>query len=228
MAERRSAGLLRCRMVKHNLDGEGSSDSEGGESSAQSPEDGALVHLRLEKLLQRLEELENQSETHDESWRSHFRPFKSHEEYQLVRSTFRQLQHSGFYWGAISMADAHLALAPEPVGTFLIRDSSQPDVFFTLSYRGDPAPTSVRVLLDGLCFHLSGSTKSFPSLFALLAHYSSAPCKLTVPLRHQRPESLKQLSRRALVRAFGAGALRTFAGLSEELRDYIGVYPHPI
>ncbi|XP_053709053.1 suppressor of cytokine signaling 1b isoform X1 [Synchiropus splendidus] len=213
-------------MVKHNQDRNASPDPEGPNSApTQSPEAGPLdqLLLRLEEELQC-----GTQQTDGESLPCHFRPFASREEYELVRLTHRQLQHSGFYWGATSMADAHHALAQAPVGTFLIRDSSQPDVFFTLSYQSEQAPTSVRVLIECLRFRLSGSAKSFPSMFALLAHYTSGSCKLTRPHRRERPERLKQLCRRALVKTHGAGALRTFAGLSAELRDYVGAYPHAI
>ncbi|KAM9792891.1 suppressor of cytokine signaling 1b [Neosynchiropus ocellatus] len=212
-------------MVKHNQDRNASPEPEGPESSAQSPGDGSLDQL----LLRLQEELQCETERPDgQSLPSHFRPFKSREEYELVRLTYRQLQHSGFYWGATSMADAHRALARAPVGTFLIRDSSQRDVFFTLSYQSGDAPTSVRVLVERLRFRLSGSAKSFPSLFGLLAHYTDGSCKLTTPYRHERPERLMQMCRRAVVKMGGAGSLATLPGLSGEVRDYIGAYPHAI
>ncbi|MEQ2158171.1 hypothetical protein GOODEAATRI_009484 [Goodea atripinnis] len=85
------------------------------------------------------------------------------------------------------------------------RDSGQPDVFFTLSYQSEDGPTSVRVQLNNLLFSLHGSQKTFTSLFALLAFYTSSPCKLTEPYRRQRPERLKQMCRRALVQTHGGG-----------------------
>ncbi|KAM9857466.1 suppressor of cytokine signaling 1b [Aulostomus maculatus] len=162
------------------------------------------------------------------SFPTHFRPFRSIEEYKLVRETHQQLQHSGYYWGPMTMEEAHKTLSHTPLGTFLIRDSGQPDIFFTLSYQSDDFPTSVRVVLSNLNFSLYGSHKTFASLFALLAYYSSSSCKLTAPYRKQRPERLKQICRRALIQTLGAGKLNDLHGLSSELKDYIHAYPHSV
>lgn len=108
------------------------------------------------------------------------------------------------------------------------RDSGQPDVFFTLSYQSDDGPTSVRVQLNNLLFSLYGSHRTFPSLFALLTFYTGSSCKLTAPYRRQRPEHLKQMCRRALVRAYGAEKTSTLPGLSNQIKDYVHAYPHCI
>ncbi|XP_061587015.1 suppressor of cytokine signaling 1-like [Cololabis saira] len=155
---------------------------------------------------------------------THFRPFNSQEEYKLVKHTHRQLQHSGYYWGPMSMEKAHEILAHAPQGTFLIRDSGQPDVFFTLSYQSEHGPTSVRVQLNNLLFNLFGSHKTFPSFFALLACYTSS--KLTKPYRKQRPEQLKQICRRAFIRTYGAERTDTIPKLSPEVNAYIHAYPY--
>ncbi|XP_041790183.1 suppressor of cytokine signaling 1-like [Chelmon rostratus] len=163
-----------------------------------------------------------------ESFPTHLRPFSSAAEYKLVKHTYRHLQHSGYYWGSMTMEAAHEILAHAPQGTFLIRDSGQPDVFFTLSYQSDDGPTSVRVQLNNLLFSLHGSHRTFPSLFALLTYYTSSSCKLTVPYRKQRPECLKQMCRRALVCTYGAENINTLPGLSIQIKDYVHVYPYCI
>lgn len=159
---------------------------------------------------------------------THLRPFSSAAEYKLVKRTYHQLQHSGYYWGSMTMEEAHNILTKAPLGTFLIRDSGQSDVFFTLSYQSDDGPTSVRVQLNNLLFSLHGSHRTFPSLFALLTYYTGSSCKLTVPYRRQRPERLKQMCRRALTRACGAENMSTLPGLSSQDRDYVLAYPHCI
>ncbi|XP_061686818.1 suppressor of cytokine signaling 1-like [Syngnathoides biaculeatus] len=159
---------------------------------------------------------------------THLRPFSSPEEYKLVKRTHQELQHSSYYWGAMTMEEAHRILTLASPGTFLIRDSGQPDVFFTLSYHSDDGPMSIRVVLRKLLFSLCGSQKTFPSLFDLLAHYSGPSCKLTTPYRRQRPERLMQICRRALVRTYGAENIRNLTGLSSEVKDYIHAYPHAI
>ncbi|XP_033479237.1 suppressor of cytokine signaling 1-like isoform X2 [Epinephelus lanceolatus] len=160
-----------------------------------------------------------------ESLPTHLRPFSSAAEYRLVKRTYQQLQHSGYYWGSMTMEEAHEILTQAPLGTFLIRDSGQPDVFFTLSYQSDEGPTSVRVQLNNLLFSLYGSHRTFASLFALLTYYTSSSCKLTVPYRKQRPERLKQMCRRALIHAHGAESISTLPGLSTQVKDYVHAYP---
>ncbi|XP_068178816.1 suppressor of cytokine signaling 1-like [Antennarius striatus] len=158
---------------------------------------------------------------------THLRLFRSAAEYKLVKHTFMQLQHSGYYWGSMPMEKAHEMLADAPLGTFLIRDSGRPDVFFTLSYQSDDGPTSVRIRLnDNLLFCLNGSHKTFASLFDLLTFYTGSSCKLTVPYRKQRPECLKEMCRRALIRTHGAENIGTLAGLSSGVKDYVYVYPY--
>ncbi|XP_035516878.1 suppressor of cytokine signaling 1-like [Morone saxatilis] len=163
-----------------------------------------------------------------ESLPTHLRPFSSAEEYKLVKHTYLQLQHSGYYWGAMTMEEAHGILSQAPLGTFLIRDSGQPDVFFTLSYQSDDGPTSVRVQLNNLLFSLYGSHRTFASLFSLLTYYTGSSCKLTVPYRKQRPERLKQMCRRALTHTYGAENIRTLPGLSTQVKDYVHAYPYCI
>ncbi|KAM9819544.1 suppressor of cytokine signaling 1-like [Syngnathus typhle] len=159
---------------------------------------------------------------------THQRPFNSWKEYKLVKRTYRQLQHSSYYWGSMNMEEAHKILWLTSPGTFLIRDSGQSDVFFTLSYHSDDGPTSVRVVLRKLLFGLCGSQKTFASLFDLLAYYSGPSRKLTTPYRRQRPECLKQICRRALVQTYGAENIRNLAGLSCEVKDYVHEYPYSI
>lgn len=156
---------------------------------------------------------------------THLRPFSSAAEYKLVKNTYQQLQHSGYYWGSMTMEEAHETLTQAPLGTFLIRDSGQPDVFFTLSYQSEDGPTSVRVQLNNLLFSLYGSHRTFASFFALLTYYTSSSCKLTAPYRKQRPERLKQMCRRALIGTHGAENINTLPGLSTQVKDYVHAYP---
>lgn len=163
-----------------------------------------------------------------DSFPTHLRPFTSEAEYKLVKSTYQQLQHSGYYWGPMSMEEAHEILTSAPLGTFLIRDSGQLDVFFTLSYKSEYGPTSVRVQLNNLLFSLYGSHRTFETLFTLLTFYTSSSCKLTAPYRKQRPERLKQMCRRAFVQTHGAERISTLPGLSTGVKAYIHAYPHCI
>lgn len=107
------------------------------------------------------------------------------------------------------------------------RDSCQPDIFFTLSYQSDEGPISIRIQLKDLLFSLCGSQRTFTSLFSLLAYYSSSSCKLTTPYRRQRPELLKQMCRRALIRRYRAEDVSSLPGLSK-IKDYVLAYPYCI
>uniref|UniRef100_A0A1A7WA15 Suppressor of cytokine signaling 1b n=1 Tax=Iconisemion striatum TaxID=60296 RepID=A0A1A7WA15_9TELE len=210
---------------------EQSQNSQNINSESKDPSVKQLDFLLWSKL---------SSEEEFESWRppltgaeadllpTHLRTFSSAAEYQLVKHTYQQLQHSGYYWGPMTMEEAHEILTRSPQGTFLIRDSGQSDVFFTLSYQSEDKPTSVRIQLNDLLFSLCGSHRTFASLFALLAFYTSSICKLTEPYRRQRPERLKQMCRRALVHAYGAENTSSIPELSPQLKAYICAYPHSI
>lgn len=243
--------VVHSRMVRENLlDGpkkwKQKQDSEtqtkeAETSSERRDAEGGVSPVKLSDIQLEQQKWSSEPESPEElAWRqalrevdaelpTHLHPFNSAEQYRLVRQTHQQLQHSGFYWGALTMEEAHTMLSDAPLGTFLIRDSVQPDVFFTLSYRSDKAPTSVRVLLNkDLLFSLHGSHKTFPSLFALLAHYTGSSCKLTTPHRKERPERLTNMCRRALVRTYGLDSIRTLSGLSAENKTYIYLYPYSI
>ncbi|XP_034542846.1 suppressor of cytokine signaling 1b [Notolabrus celidotus] len=250
-------GILFCRMVRDNLDKpvvQSEKQNQAPESQNRQPEEPAgpeqnksperdkpeSPELQLERKLDLLHWNKFNLEEEPDTWRqplsgadavnfpTHLRPFSSAAEYRLVKHTFMQLQHSGYYWGSMTMEEAHSILTKAPLGTFLIRDSGQSDVFFTLSYQSDDGPTSVRVQLNNLHFSLYGSHRTFPSLFALLTYYTGSSCKLTVPYRSQRPERLKQMCRRALARTFAAEKISTLPGVSSQDKDYVLAYPYCI
>nr|XP_020470014.1 suppressor of cytokine signaling 1-like [Monopterus albus]XP_020470015.1 suppressor of cytokine signaling 1-like [Monopterus albus]XP_020470016.1 suppressor of cytokine signaling 1-like [Monopterus albus] len=224
---------------KQNHAAETQSPSQPGEEPAapeQSPESQEPTQRQLDILHWRKLSLEGEAETwcqpltedNVDSWPTHLHPFSSEAEYKLVKSTYQQLQHSGYYWGPMTMEQAHEILTHAPLGTFLIRDSGQPDVFFTLSYQSEDGPTSVRIQLNNLLFSLHGSQRTFDSLFALLTYYTGSACKLRVPYRKQHPERLKQMCRRVLICTYGAETISTLPRLSPQIKDYVLAYPHCI
>uniref|UniRef100_UPI001EAEB381 suppressor of cytokine signaling 1-like n=1 Tax=Oncorhynchus gorbuscha TaxID=8017 RepID=UPI001EAEB381 len=116
-----------------------------------------------------------------------------------------------------------------PPGSFLIRDSSQPDVFFTLSYHGDRGPVSVRVLLTSQSFRLNGSNKAFDSLFSLLRFYvESSHRRLRRAWRRERPMTLQQLCRGRIVELYGAERIDSLPGLNQVVIQYLQDYPYSI
>ncbi|ADE34438.1 suppressor of cytokine signaling protein [Turbot reddish body iridovirus] len=103
----------------------------------------------------------------------HFHVFSCKEDYDIIIDTATRLERSGFYWGPLGVEEAHRMLRNSAVGSFLIRDSRQKGVFFTLSYHSVSGPVSVRIGYRDKKFSLAGSKQSFSSVFALLDH--SAP-----------------------------------------------------
>ncbi|XP_028828352.1 suppressor of cytokine signaling 1-like [Denticeps clupeoides] len=159
---------------------------------------------------------------------SRFAPFRNRPEYDLITRTAAYLEHSGFYFGPMDADEAHALLSEQPQGTFLVRDSTRPDVFFTLSYHSTQGPTSVRIELRDLRFGLAGSHKTFSCLFALLEYYRDSPKRsLRRPYRGAAPQGLQQLGRLAVVRAFGRDAVDRLP-VSVVVRDYIHKFPFRI
>ncbi len=159
---------------------------------------------------------------------THFHPFRDQRECDLITQAVEYLNHSGFYWGPLEVDEAHTRLAKLPLGTFLIRDSMQANVFFTLSYRAPEGPTSVRLLLKDGRFSLAGSKHTFSCLFGLLGYYIASPKKsLSMPYRGEAPQSLQELARRAVVRSFGKDGIQHLP-VSKKLKEFLWLYPFSI
>uniref|UniRef100_A0A8D2LRB0 SH2 domain-containing protein n=1 Tax=Varanus komodoensis TaxID=61221 RepID=A0A8D2LRB0_VARKO len=75
---------------------------------------------------------------------SHYRAFRDHE-WEVVERSLSLLQDRGFYWGPLSVDEAHARLLQQPVGTYLLRDSSQGNCLFSLSVRMPSGPVSLRI-----------------------------------------------------------------------------------
>ncbi|XP_007565819.1 suppressor of cytokine signaling 1a [Poecilia formosa] len=134
---------------------------------------------------------------------THFPTFTSKEDCNIITDTAAKLERSGFYWGPLGVEEAHRMLRNAPLGSYLIRDSRQKDVFFTLSYHDKKGPVSVRIDYKQQKFSLAGNQRSFPTLFALLEYYMSTPKRsLKVPYRKWEP-TLQELCRRRIVALCG-------------------------
>lgn len=81
------------------------------------------------------------------------------------------------YYEGITYQKSHELLKDSPVGTFLVRDSSDPRFLFSLSVQTDRGPTSVRLFYANGCFrldaqpHLQPAMPLFPSVVELVQHY---------------------------------------------------------
>lgn len=65
-----------------------------------------------------------------------------------LEKVYFRLSVCGFYWGRMSFDEARVRLERRPVGTFLLRDSSDPRYMFSLSVQTQRGTTSVRILYD--------------------------------------------------------------------------------
>ncbi|XP_062442942.1 suppressor of cytokine signaling 1-like [Rhea pennata] len=82
-----------------------------------------------------------------------FRMFRSCE-WEVLERSLIILQASDFYWGPLSVGEAHAKLQREPVGTYLVRDSSQGNYLFSLSVRMPTGPVSLRISFQEGYFRL--------------------------------------------------------------------------
>ncbi|KAJ7423557.1 hypothetical protein BTVI_09371 [Pitangus sulphuratus] len=75
-------------------------------------------------------------------------------EWEVLERSLNILQASDFYWGPLSVGEAHAKLQREPVGTYLVRDSSQGNCLFSLSVRMPTGPVSLRISFQEGYFRL--------------------------------------------------------------------------
>lgn len=75
--------------------------------------------------------------------------------------TIKKLEKSGFYWGAISGIKAKALLRDQPVGTFLVRDSSDPRHLFTITLVSTAGITNVRIVFVEGLFSLDKKRDTF-------------------------------------------------------------------
>ena len=159
---------------------------------------------------------------------THFPHFRCQKDFKIITETASELERSGFYWGPLGVEEAHRMLRDAPVGSFLIRDSRQKDVFFTLSYRTESEPVSVRILYKRQTFGLVGSERSFRTLFALLEHYIASPKKtLRAPYRKWNP-TLQELCRKSIMDACGRGSRVVELPVSRVLQDFLLEFPYKL
>ncbi|XP_078392480.1 suppressor of cytokine signaling 1-like [Cetorhinus maximus] len=164
---------------------------------------------------------------------THFRTFRNQER-EIVDRTLRFLEESGFYWGPLPVDQAHAMLTAEPVGTFLIRDSTQANHLFSLSVRAEKGPVSMRILFDKEHFWFNNA--HFDCIVKLLEYCVDSTqikpftfdCEVSVvfhkPLRRNPILKLQQLCRRNIISHHGVEGMRKLP-LVSRLRRYIEEFP---
>lgn len=94
-----------------------------------------------------------------------------------ISSTWNKLEASGWYHGQLSWQQATNKLKSTPVGTFLIRDSSDPMYLFALSVQTERGPTSIRIHYSNGQFKLdaeallAGNMPLFDCVVKLVDYY---------------------------------------------------------
>ncbi|KAG5895879.1 hypothetical protein JTB14_000494 [Gonioctena quinquepunctata] len=153
---------------------------------------------------------------------------KPETELQRLSDTVRALRQSGWYYEGITYQQSHELLKGTEVGTFLVRNSSDPKFLFSLSVQTERGPTSVRLFYINGYFrldaqpHLQSAMPMFPSVIDLIQHYVEqlrlcrndaqvwvdqqgkwySSILLVQPLRKKpEPSSLKHLARLAVHKA---------------------------
>eukprot|EP00118_Oscarella_pearsei_P026166 m.309536 g.309536 ORF g.309536 m.309536 type:complete len:197 (+) comp46773_c0_seq1:85-675(+) len=101
------------------------------------------------------------------------------------------LKQSGWYWGALSNADAQALLNKAEDGTFLLRDSSDERHLFTLSFKVEGIVSSVRLELYRGLFRLyssdCGQSPAFDCVVGLVNFYIRNDVRLFWLERHDGP-----------------------------------------
>ncbi|XP_072452421.1 suppressor of cytokine signaling 1-like [Notamacropus eugenii] len=158
---------------------------------------------------------------------THYRAFRNHE-WGVVERSLRILQATDFYWGPLSVGEAHARLETEPVGTYLLRDSAQGDCLFSVSVKVPLGPVSLRIAFQKGRFwlkHLFSDCVVRLLEMAVEASQSSAlyctegcPLVFSSPLRRSQSLSPGQDSCQRSLDALGVAAPRTepWAKASEE------------
>ncbi|XP_075694957.1 suppressor of cytokine signaling 3-like [Rhinoderma darwinii] len=160
-------------------------------------------------------------------------------DYERVETALERLEATGYYWSTLSGTEAKKLLSDQPVGSFLIRDSSDHHHLFTLSLRTSAGITNLRIKLEGTSFYLetvagAESPPTFPCVVKLVEHYMRltaagesdsnlcyiegkehpVPLMLTQPL-NCKVVSLQYLCKRTVVASMPAEASGSDGNLEE-------------
>ncbi|XP_029446238.1 suppressor of cytokine signaling 1-like [Rhinatrema bivittatum] len=167
---------------------------------------------------------------------THYRIFRNCER-DVVERSISILQASGFYWGPLSVGEAHAKLDMEAMGTFLVRDSSQGNHLFSLSVKVAAGPISVRIRFqEGYFWLMNHFSDCVVKLLELVVERTQAQpicCENGVtlvfskPLRRSRIPALQELCRRSIIAVHGREKIPQLP-LQPVLRKYVEEFPFKI
>ena len=169
-----------------------------------------------------------------------------------LQETLRELPNCSYYYGTISVEEAEAVLAQEPDGSFLVRDTLDPDSRFfetyTLTFKSQGTFGSIRVDFAkgyfSLCLGQANmamyqtvmllvedavrTSKQGEPVCVLGGHlpHRDVDLFLTNPVkRNTKPNSLQHLCRKALYNRFARHELSSLP-LPAHIKDYILSSPH--
>ncbi|XP_067938830.1 suppressor of cytokine signaling 5-like [Watersipora subatra] len=143
-----------------------------------------------------------------------------------------QVTNCGFYWGSMDRYKAESLLENKPEGTFLLRDSSQDDFIFSVSFRRYGRSLHARVEQWNHQFSFDAHDSSVfkaDSVTALLEHYKDPQAcmffepMLTHPLHRRQPFSLLHLTRAVVCDNISYDHIDTMI-LPKQLQQYLKYY----
>ncbi|XP_044253149.1 suppressor of cytokine signaling 2-like [Tribolium madens] len=165
----------------------------------------------------------------------------------------KALRQSGWYYEGLTFDKSDKLLKDTKVGTFLVRNSSDPRFLFSLSVQTDRGPKSVRLFYINGYFrldaqpHLQASMPLFPGVIELVQYYvrrrkdtqvwvdPQGKCLSSIyldrPLRREAtPPSLKHLARLAINKQLrDTSEIRIFKlGLPTSLAVFLAEYPYSL
>ncbi|RZB39445.1 SH2 and/or SOCS box domain containing protein [Asbolus verrucosus] len=186
-------------------------------------------------------------------------PPEAKPETELARlsDTVRALHLSGWYYEGLTYDKSDELLKDSKVGTFLVRNSSDPRFLFSLSVQTDQGPKSVRLFYINGYFrldaepHLQASMPLFPGVVELIQYYvrrkksgrndaqvwvdPQGKCLSSIyldqPLRKEgKPPTLKHLARLAINRELRNTSKTRILKLElpTSLTAYLAEYPYSL
>lgn len=113
--------------------------------------------------------------------------YSSEDDLRIITESQQLLRLSGWYHPRLSWPQASEILMHAPVGTFLLRNSSDINHLYSLSVQTKCGPTSIRIHYAKGWFRMAGSGEEakqlpkFPCIMQLVQHYADRTKKLPMP-----------------------------------------------
>ncbi|XP_064595499.1 suppressor of cytokine signaling 2-like [Liolophura sinensis] len=180
-----------------------------------------------------------------------YHQYTTDKDIERITSNWEELNMCCYYYGGLSSPQAKLLLHHSKVGTFLIRDSSDPKYLYSLSLKTERGTTSVRIEYSHGTFRLDCEDRlrskmpRFMTVMQLIDHYvklsqseASKQCRWLessgrrdVPVKLTRPRMLSPPSLQHLCRVTVNTVVPSVGKLHElplpnSLKRYLSEYPY--